>query len=217
MKQYNPPNNQQVDAPPTEERILLAAEEEFLAKGYAGARTTAIAEAAGVTHAMLHYYFRTKEKLFSRVLSDKLEALVNTFIISIDADTSLDDCLRRAVDAHFDFVMANPTLPRFMISEVFPNPSLRKIVHEKIKDRTAETIRILQEKIDIAAARGECREMPAISVLMSIISLNIFPVLSMPVWSQLDIFPNTLTSDSFLHLRREENIRIILQSLKPLI
>lgn len=44
----------------TENRILKAAEAEFLAKGYAGARTTAIAEAAGVTHAMLHYYFRTR-------------------------------------------------------------------------------------------------------------------------------------------------------------
>ena len=46
----------------TEAMILQAAEKEFLEKGYAGARTTAIAEAAGVTHAMLHYYFRTKDK-----------------------------------------------------------------------------------------------------------------------------------------------------------
>lgn len=55
----------------TENRILKAAEAEFLAKGYAGARTTAIAEAAGVTHAMLHYYFRTKDKLFERILNEK--------------------------------------------------------------------------------------------------------------------------------------------------
>ena len=36
-----------------EQAILKAAEREFLTKGYAGARTTSIAEAAGVTHAML--------------------------------------------------------------------------------------------------------------------------------------------------------------------
>ena len=41
-----------------EQAILEAAEREFIAKGFAGARTTSIAEAAGVTHAMLHYYFR---------------------------------------------------------------------------------------------------------------------------------------------------------------
>lgn len=33
-------------------------------KGFDGAKTTSIAHAAGVTHAMLHYYFRTKEQLF---------------------------------------------------------------------------------------------------------------------------------------------------------
>ena len=52
----------------TDERILKAAENEFFTKGFAGARTTAIAENAGVTHAMLHYYFRTKEQLFNTVL-----------------------------------------------------------------------------------------------------------------------------------------------------
>ncbi len=48
----------------TEHKILCAAEQEFMAKGFNCARTTSIAEAAGVTHAMRHYYFRTKEKLF---------------------------------------------------------------------------------------------------------------------------------------------------------
>lgn len=54
-----------------EQAILKAAEREFLTKGYAGARTTSIAEAAGVTHAMLHYYFRTKEHIFERILDEK--------------------------------------------------------------------------------------------------------------------------------------------------
>ena len=48
-----------------ESEILAAAEQEFIAKGYDGARTTSIAQAAGVTHAMLHYYFRTKSSFSS--------------------------------------------------------------------------------------------------------------------------------------------------------
>ncbi len=47
-----------------EEDIMLAAESVFLEKGYSLATTTAIAERAGVTHAMLHYYYRTKEQIF---------------------------------------------------------------------------------------------------------------------------------------------------------
>ena len=53
-----------------ENDILRAAEREFLAKGFSGARTVSIAQAAGVTHAMLHYYFRTKEQLFERILDE---------------------------------------------------------------------------------------------------------------------------------------------------
>lgn len=56
----------------TSQRILKAAEEEFMNKGFAGAKTVEIARRAGVTHAMLHYYFRTKEMLFDRVLDDKI-------------------------------------------------------------------------------------------------------------------------------------------------
>ena len=56
----------------TEQAILKAAEEEFLKKGYALSKTTDIAKQAGVTHAMLHYYFRTKENLFEKVFSQKV-------------------------------------------------------------------------------------------------------------------------------------------------
>ena len=58
-----------------EQAILAAAEQEFLAKGFDGARTTSIAAAAGVTHAMLHYYFRTKENIFERILDEKLRLM----------------------------------------------------------------------------------------------------------------------------------------------
>ena len=60
--------------------ILKAAEHEFLTKGYDGARTTSIAQAAGVTHAMLHYYFRTKEQLFDRIVESKFSTMSQSLI-----------------------------------------------------------------------------------------------------------------------------------------
>ncbi|MBP9993130.1 MAG: helix-turn-helix transcriptional regulator, partial [Bacteroidales bacterium] len=51
-----------------ETEILKAAEELFAEKGFIGATTTLIASKAGVTHAMLHYYFRTKEHIFIKVM-----------------------------------------------------------------------------------------------------------------------------------------------------
>jgi AcrR family transcriptional regulator len=66
----------------TEEIILEAAEAEFLEKGFDQARTVSIAQRAGVTHAMLHYYFRTKEQLFDKILDRKI-GLIEEIITSL--------------------------------------------------------------------------------------------------------------------------------------
>ena len=52
---------------PTEEKILLSAKKVFYQKGLKGARMQEIADDAGVNKAMLHYYFRSKDKLFDKV------------------------------------------------------------------------------------------------------------------------------------------------------
>lgn len=189
----------------TESRILEAAEAEFLCKGYAGARTTAIAEAAGVTHAMLHYYFRTKEKLFTKVVGEKLNAIANSFAILIDDDKPLADCVRSAVESHFDFIRANPLLPRFMVSEVFGSPELLALLQERIQMVAAATISRLQEKIDKAMATP----VSAMSVILDIVSLNIFPILAMPM------IQNVLQADcdTILNQRREDNVQTILRKL----
>ena len=62
------------DQPPseTEERIFDAALTVFSRKGRDGARMHEIANAAGLNAALLHYYFGSKEDLYSVVLGEKL-------------------------------------------------------------------------------------------------------------------------------------------------
>ena len=52
----------------TEGAILEAAGKLFKENGFKGTTTTMIASQAGVTHAMLHYYYRSKEQIFMKVL-----------------------------------------------------------------------------------------------------------------------------------------------------
>ena len=102
-----------------EQAILKAAEREFLTKGYAGARTTSIAEAAGVTHAMLHYYFRTKEHIFERILDEKMRLMSESVLAAFgQPGLPLPERLRNGIERHFDFIAANPDLPRFIVNEV---------------------------------------------------------------------------------------------------
>ena len=197
----------------TEERILEAAETEFLQKGFSAARTTSIAEVAGVTHAMLHYYYRTKEKLFAKFLDNKLSALASTFIIDIKEESSLSECVCQAIRNHFEFVSANPFLPRFLIIEVFAYESLMELLIEKLGIVASSAILQLQRKIDEGVEKGECAPIEAITLLLDIVSLNVFPILAAPM---ICAIKNMHTHDDFekiLDSRKEENVKIILSRL----
>ena len=63
---------QQRDLNRTRERIMAAAQKEFSAHGFAGARTDAIARRARVNERMIFYCFESKEGLYRAVLKQKL-------------------------------------------------------------------------------------------------------------------------------------------------
>jgi len=65
---------QQRDLNRTRERIMAAAQKEFSAHGFAGARTDAIARRAHVNERMIFYCFESKEGLYRAVLQQKLSA-----------------------------------------------------------------------------------------------------------------------------------------------
>lgn len=200
----------------SETRILEAAEKEFMLKGFAGSRTTSIAEAAGVTHAMLHYYFRTKEKLFIRIISEKIEILKDLIVRSFEnMDLPLNEIIRSLINMHLDFISRNPDLPRFLITEVFGNPELLASFSEKIKEVSPGILSKLQRKIDDLAREGKCRNVDAKMLMLDIVSLNIFPYLAAPLVNC--VLDNCMADSSeFLEMRKIENYVTIMQKLRPL-
>lgn len=198
----------------TESRILQAAENEFFEKGYAGARTASIAEAAGVTHAMLHYYFRTKDKLFERIVSEKISILGNIIISAIgDEDLTLEDRIRQGIERHFDFIAANRDLPKFIVSEVLTRPDVVEMMKCNIQNIVNNLLNSLQHEIDAYAAKGLCRQVNARMLLIDIVSLNVFPFMAAPI--VLGAIGDSYNSyDEFLALRKTENVETILNKLK---
>src|SRR5262245_18089884 len=63
------------NAAETRRRILEAAEVEFAAKGFDGARLGSIARAAEVQQALIHHYFEDKAGLYRAVIAGALDAL----------------------------------------------------------------------------------------------------------------------------------------------
>ena len=149
---------EQKPAQKREQAILEAAEREFLKKGFDGARTTSIAAAAGVTHAMLHYYFRTKEQLFERILDEKMRMMGQSVLAAFgDARLPLIERLRNGIERHFDFIAANPDLPRFIVNEVFARPERYEAMQRQIRSLMGVMLIDTQRALDEAADRSEER------------------------------------------------------------
>lgn len=199
----------------TETLILQAAEREFMSKGFIGARTTSIAEAAGVTHAMFHYYFRSKEKLFDRIISEKIALLKDAVMSSIgDINAPLRVILRNVISNHLEFVAANPDLPRFLIGEIFSNPERSATFIESLQRIAPKLISVLQDKIDSEAAKGLCRRVDARMLMLDIVSLNVFAYMAAPAMNA--ILCNCMTdAEAFLEQRKEENYDTIIRKIKP--
>ena len=198
----------------TETKILQAAEKEFFEKGYAGARTASIAKAAGVTHAMLHYYFRTKDKLFERIVSEKINKLGDIVLSAIgDSNLPLEDRIRQGVERHFDFISANRDLPRFIVNEVLTGPEIVRTIGTSIQNIVNNVLSNLQHEIDEYAAKGLCLHIDARMLLIDIVSLNVFPFMAAPI-VQGAIGDSYESYDEFLALRKKENVETILRKLK---
>lgn len=197
-----------------EQKILNAAEQEFLTKGFDGARTTTIAKAAGVTHAMLHYYFRTKESLFQRIVDDKFSTISHLmFTIIQDSSLPLLERIKGGIEAHFDYVAQNPNLPRFVINEVISHPERYELFQKRIGETVGNVYQNLQKDIDQAAKQGDIIYIDVKMLFISIMSLNIFTFIAYPFMEPL---MGDLMTDrqKFLNERKAENVETILKRLK---
>lgn len=192
-----------------EQTILEAAEHEFLSKGFAGARTTSIAQAAGVTHAMLHYYFRTKDQLFERILDQKMHQM-GELVLSAFGQPGLPliERLEEGISRHFDFLIANPDLPRFLVNEVASKPERYEGMRHTVQPIVDALVNGFQRELDASAERGETKRMDVRHLMLDVLSLNIFTFIAYPVVEPLF---GDLTQDraAFFEQRRRENIETI--------
>lgn len=197
-----------------ENDILRAAEREFLAKGFSGARTVSIAQAAGVTHAMLHYYFRTKEQLFERILDQKVQAMAQSVLASFgQPGLPLVERIRDGVECHFDAVAANPDLIRFVINEIFVYPERFQAMQQQMSLVIERLIADLQAEVDAAARRGEVEQFDVRTLLLDIVSLNIFPFIAFPIIEPI-FGDQAANREQFFARRKQENVEVIMRRIK---
>ncbi|WP_289013186.1 TetR/AcrR family transcriptional regulator [uncultured Capnocytophaga sp.] len=171
----------------TEERIKVAARKVFHQKGFAGTRTRDIAEEAGINHAMLNYYFRSKEKLFGIVMMETMAQFFKGVNLMLnDESTSLDEKIDLIVSNYVDLLLKEPELPTFILNEVRPNPQAF-VEQNPIKE--ALTHSVLTRQYAEAVARGEVTEPNLMQAILNVIGLVIFPFIAKPILTSIINIP----------------------------
>ena len=171
----------------TEERIKAAARKVFHQKGFAGTRTRDIAEEAGINHAMLNYYFRSKEKLFEMVMMETMAQFFKGVNLMLnDESTSLDEKIVLIVSNYVDLLLKEPELPTFILNEVRPNP---QVFVEQNPIKEALTHSVLTRQYAEAVARGEITEPNLMQAILNVIGLVIFPFIAKPILTSIINIP----------------------------
>jgi TetR/AcrR family transcriptional regulator len=194
----------------TEELILEAAQAVFLEKGLAGARMQEIADRAGINKALLHYYFRSKEKLSAIIISRTISVIMPRMMGVLATDQDLFDKIRELVNTFIGFISRNSFLPLFVVNEVNRNPHFF-FTSAIQQDRTY--IDKFRQQVDEAVATGRIRPISATQLLMNMMSMLIFPFLGKPVFrASLGLSEEEFQQE--MQLRRTEVAEFIIRSIQ---
>jgi len=158
-----------------EKRILWVAERLFLEKGFNGTSTTEIAKTVGCNQALIHYYFRTKEKLFWDVFAPKVEQFVEYLDAPLDESIDFVERIRNVIDFYFGILELDERLATFIVNELIMNPGR----WDKFRDRylrnesRSSAFKRFENMVEVEIEAGRVRQMRPIDLLMNIMSLTI--------------------------------------------
>lgn len=162
----------------TEQIVRAAARKVFTHKGFDGARMQDIADEAGINKSLLHYYFRSKDKLFEAIFQDVINTFLPPVVSILISDLPLFEKIRRFTDQYIDILVRNPDFAGFVIHELKINPQ-RLLGNIK---QTGVDINIIKNQIEKEAEAGNIRSIKAEHFIANLISMCVFPFIARPVF-----------------------------------
>ena len=182
--------NQQDRADQTRQKILQSAVREFSAHGLAGARTDAIARSAKVNKALLYYYFKSKEALYTATIQDVIGNVVRTTSAVLDQQCTPGEHLLRLALNHFDRILAQSDFQSLMQQEMIRFRSGKSSTLPMIARTAMEPLLARMRKTVIDGIRsGELIRMDWLQVIYSSFGANVFYFLSAPMMRAASLQP----------------------------
>jgi AcrR family transcriptional regulator len=173
------------NSPDLRERLIDAAIAQFTRAGIGATSLRAVAQAAGVTPAMLHYYFGDKKQMTMAVVNERLLPATAPLRARIEAAGEEPHELAEAfVHGMAEMITANPWLPPLWVREVLcEGGALREIVFKRAVPQLPQ---MLAQRFAAAQACGRLdpRLDPRLMVV-SLVGLTLFPAAGAPIWRKV--------------------------------
>lgn len=197
----------------TEIKIINAATEVFLQKGKDGARMQEIADRAGINKALLHYYFRSKDKMFEQVFFNEIKSLVNAMVTAVIDTDDFPIFLRTFISTYLDNIIPRKNLMRFVLWE---SDYFSKNVADQFlavfNDRGFEQ-NPLMLKIEQAIAAGQIRPLRPHDFILSLLGMCVFPLIAAPVMEK--VIGIDIMAPDLIETRKQEIFNLIWDGIKP--
>ena len=194
-------------------KILESAKELFLQNGYEAVSTTQVAKKAGCNQALVHYYYRTKQKLFKIIFQEEIERMFMRLKEIPQDDISIEDFISKVIDTQLEFMKENKNAPLFLIGELRNNPEILELLPENMSQYSKEILNRMRAFIKLKQSKGELQAIDVEDLLLDILSLNVFPIMTqsffLKVWGM-----QPQEQDIFLERRKEHIKKVILASIK---
>lgn len=193
-----------------EENIINTAREEFIKHGYECTSMSDIAARAGINRPTLHYYFRTKEKMFQAVFSSIIETFLPSIQSMVESDLPFIKKLEAIIDQYIAVFAQNPDLPYFIIHEIQRDPQhLLATAQELQIDKFLKTLRrIMLEEIEA----GKLKPVDPEKMFCTFYGLLVFPIVSKNI-TKIIFFDNEESEYQKFIQTWKEHIISVMQNL----
>ncbi len=159
-----------------ESRILEAARQVFVRKGFEATTMSDVAAEAGIGRTALHYYYRTKQMLFDAILGKLMALLLPNIDRIMKGDGSMLEKMPLIIDQYVSVLRQNPSFPIFIINELNRDPE--HLYAAILKDPARiQPLLLMRRQMEEEMDKGILRKQMLIDVLLTVISLLVFPLL----------------------------------------
>lgn len=197
-----------------ETRIIEAAKRVFIRKGYEASTMSDIAREAGIGRTALHYYYRTKERLFEAVFGRLMSTLLPNIGRIMDEDSSMLEKLPAIIGQYIDLIQANPSFPLFVVNEL--NRDAGHLYRTVLKDPARiQPILRLRKQMEEEMEKGLLRKMPIEDVVSTLVSQVVFPLLVQRPLTDIFMEGDRANFESFLLRRRVLIVEMLTRMLAP--